>query len=57
MKKNNISKVLMIITLLSSFMFTSCYDDYTDDYIPTVYFSSQKPLRTVIADRDMKSRY
>lgn len=40
--------------LMSVLTFTSCYEDYTDDYSESrAYFSSQKPLRTVIADRDM----
>jgi len=45
--------LLVFVSILCSFMFTSCYDDYVYDYIPMVYFSSQQPLRTVIADRDM----
>jgi hypothetical protein len=33
---------------------SSCYEDFVDDYAYSVtYFSSQKPLRTVIADRNM----
>ena len=36
---------------------SSCYEDYTKDYnYSTAYFASQKPLRTVIADRDMQIR-
>lgn len=32
----------------------SCYEDYLSDYdYSAVYFASQKPLRTIIADRDM----
>lgn len=52
MKKINI--VYIVFCLL--FM-TSCYEDYTKDYnYSTAYFASQKPLRTVIADRDMQIR-
>lgn len=36
---------------------TSCYEDFLKDYNYTaMYFSSQKPLRTVIADRNMDIR-
>lgn len=36
------------------FLMVSCYEDYLKDYDYTAtYFASQKPLRTVIADRDM----
>lgn len=36
---------------------TSCYDDYVKDYeYSTVGFASKRPLRTVIADRDMEIR-
>ncbi len=34
---------------------TGCYDSFDNDFeYSTVYFASQKPLRTVIADTDMK---
>jgi hypothetical protein len=40
--------------LFSLFSLSSCYDDYVDDYAYSItYFSSQKPMRTVIADRNM----
>ena len=40
--------------LLSSFFIVSCYEDFTEDYkYSATYFASQKPLRTVIADRNM----
>ncbi len=36
---------------------TSCYDDYISDYEePTVYFATQQPIRTVVADRDLTVR-
>ncbi len=39
---------------LAMVCFTACYDDFVEDYNYTaMYFSSQKPLRTVISDRDM----
>ena len=47
------------LSVLCAMMFaiSSCYKDYIEDYdFSAVYFSSQKPLRTVIADRDMKIR-
>lgn len=52
-------KVYKKITLLvlSFFMIYSCerYEDYIFDFIPTVYFGAQKPLRTVVArDDDMQ---
>lgn len=46
--------IKLLMTLLATLMLSSCYEDYIDDYeYSSVYFSSQKPLRTVIADRDM----
>lgn len=49
MKKINIISCIMCL-----FVMSSCYKDYIQDYeYSTVYFASQKPLRTVIADRDM----
>lgn len=45
----------MLAILLPLFVMTSCYDDYIRDYdVSIVYFSTQKPVRTVIADRNMK---
>ena len=50
MKKINICWYCMMCLLLM----TSCYEEYAKDYeYSTTYFASQKPLRTVIADRDM----
>ncbi len=38
-------------------LMTSCYEKYEDDYAySAAYFASQKPLRTVISDRDMEIR-
>ena len=52
MKKINILYCVLCVILMSS-----CYEDYTKDYnYSTAYFASQKPLRTVIADRDMQIR-
>ena len=49
MKRLNI----LWIGLISALM-TACYDDYEKDNDKSVvYFASQKPLRTVIADTDM----
>lgn len=49
MKKINIWYCMICLLLM-----TSCYEDYDKDYeYTTTYFASQKPLRTVIADRDM----
>lgn len=43
-----------LFALLSLVGLSSCYEDFTSDYTESmVYFSSQQPLRTVIADRDM----
>lgn len=42
------------ITIFIALVMTSCYEDYIkDNDTTTAYFSSQRPLRTVIADRDM----
>lgn len=42
------------ITVFVALVMTSCYEDYIkDNDITTAYFASQKPLRTVIADRGM----
>ena len=39
---------------LISILMTACYDDYEKDYDKSsVYFASQKPLRTLVADTDM----
>lgn len=52
MKKINIVYCVLCVLLM-----TSCYEDYTKDYnYSTTYFASPKPLRTVIADRDMQIR-
>lgn len=49
MKK--INRLYYMVCLL---LMTSCYESYEDDYeYTTAYFASQRPLRTVIADRDM----
>lgn len=46
---------LFICFVASSFLLTSCYEDYIEDYDASIaYFSTQKPLRTVIADRNME---
>jgi hypothetical protein len=46
------NKVLLLLAVV--FSATACYEDYDNDYIySTVGFSSQKPLRTVVADTDM----
>lgn len=46
--------IKIIMFLFSLFSLSSCYDDYVDDYAYSItYFSSQKPMRTVIADRNM----
>ena len=53
MKKINISWYCMMCLLLM----TSCYEEYAKDYdYSTTYFASQKPLRTVISDRDMSMK-
>ena len=55
MNMKNIKLTLSL--LLSLFLLSSCYEDFEEDYKESmVYFSSQKPLRTVIADRDMNIR-
>lgn len=47
-------KIKFLCALFSLFAFTSCYEDYVNDYeFSTVYFAHQKPLRTIIADRNM----
>lgn len=48
-------RIITIIAVLAACVSaTSCYEDFIDDYkFSAVYFASQKPLRTVIADRDM----
>lgn len=46
-------KILFLLFLMSGV--TSCYEDYVTDYeYSTVGFIMKKPLRTVIADRDMQ---
>lgn len=52
MKKINILYYVLCVLFMSS-----CYEDYTEDYdYSTAYFASQRPLRTVIADREMQIR-
>lgn len=49
-------KSIFNIALFAIYIFivSSCYEDYISDYdYSSVYFASQKPLRTVIADREM----
>lgn len=47
-----ITNFLIAILLV---VMTGCYDSFEKDFeYSTVYFASQKPLRTVIADTDMK---
>lgn len=53
MKNIRTFRLFFFLTICVNFLFTSCYDDYVDDYDSTMYFSSQQPLRTVIADRSM----
>ena len=49
MKRLNILWIGLISVLM-----TACYDDYEKDYDESsVYFASQKPLRTLVADTDM----
>lgn len=49
MKKRN-----FIYGLLSAVLMTSCYEDFTNDYVySSIGFAHEKPLRTVIADRKM----
>lgn len=46
--------IKIIMLLFTLFSLSSCYDDYVDDYAYSItYFSSQKPMRTVISDRNM----
>lgn len=50
----NMKLVKIIMMILSLICLSSCYEDFIDDYAYSVtYFSTQKPMRTVIADRDM----
>lgn len=47
-----IKYILLCVMALSV---TACYDEFANDFdYSTVYFASQKPLRTVVADTDMK---
>lgn len=56
MKFNGSSTKLRLLPLLA-LLFASCYDEYERDYDSSVaYFTFQKPLRTVIADRGMTIR-
>ena len=55
MDKKTIISAAALLALVPAL--TSCYEDFLDDYNYTAaYFASQKPLRTVIADRDMTIR-
>jgi hypothetical protein len=48
MKKN------LVMIVLAGFLMTACYEDYENDFEASmVYFSSQKPFRTLVADTDM----
>lgn len=53
MKNIRTFRLFCLLTISVNLLFTSCYDDYVDDYDSTMYFSSQQPLRTVISDRSM----
>ncbi|WP_291591575.1 DUF1735 domain-containing protein [Bacteroides sp.] len=47
-------KLTIVWVALISVLMTACYDDYEKDYEKSVvYFASQKPLRTLVADTDM----
>ncbi|MCG1035813.1 BT_3987 domain-containing protein [Polaribacter sargassicola] len=53
MKIKNISLILLALTI----MFSSCekYDDYIEDFdYTTVYFATQKPLRTIVSYDNME---
>lgn len=55
MKYDRFIKKLLPAFLFPVLALTSCYDDYIEDHEVTItYFSTQKPLRTVVAGRDMK---
>ncbi|MDO9634773.1 MAG: DUF1735 domain-containing protein [Paludibacter sp.] len=44
-----------IIICIIAFSVTNCYDEFANDFdYSTVYFASQQPLRTVVADANMK---
>ena len=46
-------KLIIVWVALISVLMTACYDDYEKDYEKSVvYFASQKPLRTLVADTD-----
>ncbi len=48
------------VVLFATLFIFACekYEDYIFDYIPTVYFGSQKPLRTLVArDDDMQFKF
>ncbi|MCF0176166.1 MAG: DUF1735 domain-containing protein, partial [Bacteroidales bacterium] len=46
--------IYLAAAVLCALSTSSCYEDYINDYKNSAtYFASQKPLRTVIADRDM----
>lgn len=49
-----LQKILLFISVA---MFSSCYSDHIDNFdFASVGFAIQRPLRTVIADRDMEIR-
>lgn len=55
MKYDKFMKKLLPALLFPVLALTSCYDHYIEDYdVAIAYFSTQKPLRTVVAGRDMK---
>lgn len=55
MKYDKFIKKLLPALLFPVLAMTSCYDGYIEDHEVTIaYFSTQKPLRTVVAGRDMK---
>jgi|APMed6443717190_1056831.scaffolds.fasta_scaffold00907_5 hypothetical protein len=44
-----------ILLYVMAFSVTACYDEFANDFdYSTVYFASKQPLRTVVADTDMK---
>lgn len=48
----NLNRIFSLFLAVISM--TSCYEDFVKDYEHTAtYFAAQKPLRTVISDRDM----
>ena len=58
MKKMKIYKAVLAILVLSLCFACKKYDDYALDFdYTTVYFSYQKPVRTIIADGDMTFQF